>query len=38
MPAVAGRHFALGTATIGILGWERDNRAIETWNEASHLP
>ena len=37
LPAVAGRHFALGTATIGILGWERTNRAIETWNEACHL-
>jgi broad specificity phosphatase PhoE len=36
-PADAGRHFALGTATIGILGWERTNRAIETWNEACHL-
>lgn len=34
LPADAGRHFALGTATIGILGWERANRAIETWNEA----
>jgi broad specificity phosphatase PhoE len=32
-----GAHFALGTATIGILGWERANRVIETWNEACHL-
>jgi broad specificity phosphatase PhoE len=37
LPAQAGRHFALGTATIGILGWERTNRVIETWNEACHL-
>jgi probable phosphoglycerate mutase len=37
LPADGGRHFALGTATIGILGWERTNRAIETWNEACHL-
>ena len=37
LPAGGGRHFALGTATIGILGWERTNRAIETWNEACHL-
>ena len=36
LPAIAGRHFALGTATIGVLGWERNNRAIETWNEACH--
>jgi len=33
----AGAHYALGTATIGILGWERQNRVIETWNEACHL-
>lgn len=32
-----GALFALGTATIGILGWERSNRVIETWNEACHL-
>jgi probable phosphoglycerate mutase len=37
LPADAGRFFALGTATIGILGWERINRVIETWNEACHL-
>jgi probable phosphoglycerate mutase len=36
-PPAAGSHFALGTATIGILGWERENRVIETWNEACHL-
>jgi probable phosphoglycerate mutase len=28
----AGADYALGTATIGILGWERENRVIETWN------
>ena len=32
-----GALFALGTATIGILGWERSNRVVETWNEACHL-
>ena len=36
-PPTAGAHYALGTATIGILGWERENRVIETWNEACHL-
>jgi probable phosphoglycerate mutase len=37
LPASGGAFFALGTATIGILGWERSNRVIETWNEACHL-
>ena len=37
LPARRGAHFVLGTATIGILGWERSNRVIETWNEACHL-
>jgi broad specificity phosphatase PhoE/predicted enzyme related to lactoylglutathione lyase len=32
-----GGLFALGTATIGILGWERSTHVIETWNEACHL-
>ena len=36
-PPTAGAHYALGTATIGTLGWERQNRVIETWNEACHL-
>jgi len=34
---VAPLSAALGTATIGILGWERSNRVVETWNEACHL-
>jgi len=37
LPARRGALFALGTATIGILGWERSNRVVETWNEACHL-
>jgi broad specificity phosphatase PhoE len=37
LPADAGRFLALGTATIGILGWERNTRVIETWNEACDL-
>jgi probable phosphoglycerate mutase len=36
LPAIAGQSFALGTATVGILGWERQTRVIETWNEACH--
>jgi broad specificity phosphatase PhoE len=37
LPARRGALFALGTATIGVLGWERSNRVVETWNEACHL-
>lgn len=38
LPPDSGRHFALGTATLSVLGWDRQNRVIETWNEACHLP
>jgi broad specificity phosphatase PhoE len=33
----AGAMFALSTATISRLGWERERRVIELWNEAAHL-
>ncbi|MEX2183235.1 MAG: histidine phosphatase family protein [Chloroflexota bacterium] len=36
-PAAAGSMFALSTATLGILGWDRQNPVIESWNEACHL-
>jgi broad specificity phosphatase PhoE len=32
-----GRIFALSTATLSVLGWDRENRVIESWNEACHL-
>jgi broad specificity phosphatase PhoE len=38
LPPTGGSLFALGTATIGILGWDRANPVIETWNDAGHLP
>jgi probable phosphoglycerate mutase len=28
-----GRHFALGTATVSVLGWERETPVVERWNE-----
>lgn len=27
-----GRHFVLGTATVSVLGWERETPAIRRWN------
>ena len=33
-PPKEGRHYALSTATLSVLGWERDNPVIERWNEA----
>lgn len=32
MPAVNGRHFLMNTASVSVLGWERDTRAIASWN------
>jgi probable phosphoglycerate mutase len=34
LPAAAGAHFALATATTSLLGWERGAPVIERWNEA----
>jgi broad specificity phosphatase PhoE len=31
-PPRFGRHLLLATATLSILGWERDNRALARWN------
>jgi broad specificity phosphatase PhoE len=36
-PPTSGGMFALGTATVSILGWDREQPVIETWNEACHL-
>lgn len=34
LPPTSGHLFALGTATLSTLGWERENAVVETWNEA----
>lgn len=33
LPAQRGASFALGTATLGALGWERENPVIRRWNQ-----
>jgi probable phosphoglycerate mutase len=37
LPPTSGALFALGTATVSVLGWDRENPVIETWNEDCHL-
>jgi probable phosphoglycerate mutase len=32
LPPVEGRRFALQTATVSILGWERETPVLERWN------
>lgn len=33
----SGGLFELGTATLSILGWDRESPSVELWNEACHL-
>ncbi len=38
LDGASGGLFGLSTATVSVLGWDRDRRVVETWNEACHLP
>lgn len=35
---VHGRHLALGTGSVSVLGWKREVRVLDVWNSRSHLP
>lgn len=34
LPGKSGGRFALGTATVSVLGWDRETPIFETWNES----
>lgn len=37
LPITDGRLVTLGTASISRLGWKRELRVIDTWNDTGHL-
>ena len=37
LPPIDGEFFALGTATVSVLGFEHDYHVIVRWNQNSHL-
>ncbi len=32
LPATGGEHFGLGTGSVSVLGWEREDRVVLHWN------
>jgi broad specificity phosphatase PhoE len=36
-PALEASRYYLATATLSVLGWERETSVIERWNEGCHL-
>ena len=37
LPIVDGRYLRLGTGSMSTLGWKRDLRVLEAWNDRTHL-
>jgi hypothetical protein len=37
MPVPGGRLFELGSGSISTLGWKRELRVIQVWNDRAHL-
>lgn len=37
LPIADGRLLALGTASLSRLGWKRERRVLDTWNDTGHL-
>jgi broad specificity phosphatase PhoE len=33
LPPIHGRHLSLGTASISVLGYERETRVVQIWNQ-----
>jgi probable phosphoglycerate mutase len=38
LPGASGGMFGLSTGSVSVLGWEREHRIIESWNELPHQP
>lgn len=37
LPVAAGRAFELGTGSLSVLGWKRELRVLQGWNDRAHL-